>query len=205
VAPRRCWACPHDVQIAEESSVFDKILGICQTERTMRRTVYLPRIPGFGELLRNRRNALGVTLSELGQACEVDPSDLSRWEAKRRKPPERPVVVGICRALGLAPDEEEARQLLAAAERERYEGRKETDLLDVARYRPKVRAIPLHKNPVLTATDELELIEQLIKVVRKEGWNKVTMRLPGRVIQEIVREDLVVGEEPTVTPRRRRR
>ncbi len=192
-----------------QSIKVDKYLFVCQNRSFMVKKVRvrnLPKpIPPFSELLRNRRNAAGLTLSELGEACSVDPADISRWEANKRKPPERPVVVRICRALGLELDEDEAVLLLAAAERDRYENDKDADLLDVAQYRRGVRAIPIHNNPVLTAKDELELIEQLVKVVREAGWQKVTVRLPGKVVQEIVREDLVGNERPIVTRRRRRR
>jgi hypothetical protein len=101
--------------------------------------------------------------------------------------------------------------LLAAAERERYEDVEEEYLLDVRRYQggkaPQKRGArigtPLaldspellehrlgrHQNPIFTAEDDAEMMEQLMKVIRKSDWRRVSVLQADNTIQDIVRKE----------------
>ena len=171
-----------------------------------------PKLPGFGQLLRTQRQWAALTLDELGRSCGVDPADISRWESSTRKPPERPIVVRISKAFGFNPDTAETRLFLAAAERERYEDFDEEYLLDVRRYQhpkapsertgnrvgPKValgstewlnRHQGRHHNPIFTAVDDAEMVEQLMRVIRKSGWQRVSVLQQDGTMQDIVRKE----------------
>jgi len=121
-------------------------------------------------------------------------------------------VVRISKAFGFNPDTVETRLLLAAAERERYEDIDEEYLLDVRRYRhgeaPSKKtgnraSLPVklgspewlnrhvgrHLNPIFAAVDDAEMVEQLMKVIRKSGWQTVSVLQQDGTIQDIVRKE----------------
>ena len=77
--------------------------------------------PKFGELVRARREHLGLTLTDFAARCRTDAGNLSRIERGERKPPELPHLVRIAEALSIQRDSPSWHQLMAAAARDRFE------------------------------------------------------------------------------------
>jgi transcriptional regulator with XRE-family HTH domain len=156
----------------------------------------------FGELLKRKRLENKATLEQMEG---FDAAELSRWESGNRKPPERPVVVRLCRALGLDLESADGIRLLAAAERERYKDLDESYLLDFRRYRDAGRRGPSigrprslsetasragrHVNPIIVVENDLEFIESIIHQLKRGGTRVMIEREDG-LIQDIVRSKL---------------
>lgn len=60
-----------------------------------------PAVGHMGTLIRSRREALGLTLYELGQQCGLSESELSRLEREERQP-RFETVMKIAQALGVS-------------------------------------------------------------------------------------------------------
>src|SRR5262245_35858422 len=80
-----------------------------------------PPKPKFGELVRARREHLGLKLTDFAASCRIDAGNLSRVERGERKPPELPHLVRLAEALGIQRDSLSWHQLMAAAARDRFE------------------------------------------------------------------------------------
>jgi hypothetical protein len=134
----------------------------------------------------------------------LDLGNYSRIEQSQRKPPERPIVVRICQALGPDLGGLEVLELLAAAERERYSGYSESELLDLDRYwravageertsariainspADKLSRIGRVRNPVVPVSGDLEAIEQITGVLRKRGWQVIRILTRDGTWEEI--------------------
>ena len=69
----------------------------------------------FGERLRQLREQAGLSQNALARAAGIDSTHLSRIENGKQGVPRRTTIVKLVRALGLSLTDEEAQQLLAAA------------------------------------------------------------------------------------------
>lgn len=74
----------------------------------------------FGTLLRHYRTRQGVSQNQLANLINLTPSNVSRWEAGKRKPPDRATVLALGEALDLEP--RDTNLLLAAAGYMQVEG-----------------------------------------------------------------------------------
>ncbi|MFN2203688.1 MAG: tetratricopeptide repeat protein [Caldilineaceae bacterium] len=74
----------------------------------------------FGALLRHYRTRQDVSQNQLAELIDLTPSNISRWEAAKRKPPDRATVLALGDALSLEP--REINLLLAAAGYMQVEG-----------------------------------------------------------------------------------
>jgi len=169
----------------------------------------MQKLRKFGFLLREHRQRREIPLGEVAQRCDLDLGNYSRIEQGQRKPPERPIVVRICQALGPDLGGLDILELLAAAERERYSGYSESELLDVDQYRravageertgprilprrridspvDKLRRIGKIRNPAFAVTDDLEAIEQIASVLRKKGWRAIRILTRDGTWEEIL-------------------
>ena len=74
----------------------------------------------FGALLRHYRTRQGVSQIQLADDINLTPSNISRWEAAKRSPPDRATVLALGEALDLEP--RDTNLLLAAAGYMQVEG-----------------------------------------------------------------------------------
>jgi tetratricopeptide (TPR) repeat protein len=74
----------------------------------------------FGALLRHYRTRQDVSQNQLANLINLTPSNISRWEAAKRKPPDRATVLALGEALDLEP--RDTNLLLAAAGYMQVEG-----------------------------------------------------------------------------------
>ncbi len=74
----------------------------------------------FGALLRHYRTRQGVSQNQLADEINLTPSNISRWEAAKRKPPDRATVLALGEALEL--EARDTNLLLAAAGYMQVEG-----------------------------------------------------------------------------------
>ena len=165
----------------------------------------MPKLRKFGFLLREHRQRRGIPLGEVAQRCELDLGNYSRIELGQRKPPERPIVVRICQALGSDLGGLDVLELLAAAECERYPGYDESELLDIDQYwraiagqerigprillnspADKLRRVGRIRNPAAAVSGDLEAIEQIVGVFRKKGWQVIRILTRDGTWEEIL-------------------
>ncbi len=168
----------------------------------------MPKLRKFGPLLRQHRQRREIQLGKVAQACGLDLGNYSRIELGQRKPPERPVVVRICQALGPDLGGLDILELLATAERERYPGYDEWELLDVDQYwravagqerigprvlidspADRLRRVGRIRNPAAAVSGDLQAIEQIASVFRKKGWQVIRILTRDGTWEEILLSD----------------
>ena len=77
----------------------------------------------FGEMIRQRREDLHISMAELAADCGLDQGNLSRIETGKRKPPELPFVLKMAERLQVPRDSQQFHDLLRRAEEEKYADR----------------------------------------------------------------------------------
>jgi len=151
-----------------------------------------------------------LTLDEVGRSADLDPADISRWESSTRKPPERPIVVRISRPLDsiLTPlklgfcSPRPSVSAMRTSMKNTFSMFVVTGMVSTFEKTGNRASLPVklgspewlnrhvgrHLNPIFAAVDDAEMVEQLMKVIRKSGWQTVSVLQQDGTIQDIVRK-----------------
>ncbi|HEX8733309.1 MAG TPA: helix-turn-helix domain-containing protein, partial [Ktedonobacterales bacterium] len=121
----------------------------------------------FGDLLRSRRRAAGLTQEELAERAGLSARGIADLERGVRRAPRRETVLLLAHALGAAPEEEAA--FFAAARRPTAP--------------PKPSAPALHNLPahVTALLGRDEAIREVVALARRPGTRLVTLTGPGGI------------------------
>ena len=76
----------------------------------------------FGEVVRSRRKALGMSMTDLGNKVDIDQGNLSLIETGKRRPPETFYAERMAEALGIPSSRTVFKSFLQRAEVERHSG-----------------------------------------------------------------------------------
>ncbi len=166
--------------------------------------------PTFGEFLRSRRLATGLTLIELGELANFDPANLSRLERDLMPPPaSEEVLERLARALGITKYGLEWHTMvdLAAAARGRLPGdlQRQGNLPDVfTRLREEQRELrEVRPNPhrIYSLADALEELMSLRQSVRQDSEQIIGLHVITSDGRRVVIGPIRDAEEPSGSAR----
>ena len=132
------------------------------------RTVKLyHRVMEFGERIRQLREHAGLSQNALARAAGIDSTHVSRIENSKQGVPRRTTVVKLIRALGLSLTDEQAQELLAAANLPVGRAPMRAAVLGAPRRRPRSAKATLHELKIVLL-QAVELISELEEIVDEE-------------------------------------
>jgi transcriptional regulator with XRE-family HTH domain len=125
------------------------------------------RIMEFGEHLRHLRGQAGLSLNALARAAGIDSTHLSRIENSKQGVPRRTTIVKLIRALGFSLTDQEAQELLAAANLAVGRTPIRGAVLGAPHKRPRSARVTLHELKIVLL-QAVELISELEEIVDEE-------------------------------------
>jgi transcriptional regulator with XRE-family HTH domain len=125
------------------------------------------RVMEFGERIRQLREQAGLSQNALARAAGIDSTHVSRIENAKQGVPRRTTVVKLIRALGLSLTDEQAQELLGAANLAVGRAPMRSAVLGAPRRRPRSAKATLHELKIVLL-QAVELISELEEIVDEE-------------------------------------
>ena len=122
----------------------------------------------FGERLKHLREQAGLSQNALARAAGIDSTHLSRIENAKQGAPRRTTIIKLVRALGFSLTDEEAQELLAAANLPVGRTPMRGAVLGAPRRRPRSARATLHELKIVLL-QAVELISELEEIVDEES------------------------------------
>jgi transcriptional regulator with XRE-family HTH domain len=125
------------------------------------------RVMEFGERIRQLREQAGLSQNALARAAGIDSTHVSRIENSKQGVPRRTTVVKLIRALGFSLTDEQAQELLGAANLVVGHASMRSAVLGAPRRRPRSAKATLHELKIVLL-QAVELISELEEIVDEE-------------------------------------
>jgi transcriptional regulator with XRE-family HTH domain len=122
----------------------------------------------FGEHLRQLREQAGLSQNALARAAGIDSTHMSRIENAKQGAPRMTTVVKLVRALGLSLTDEQAQQLLRAANLAVGHAPMRSPVLGAPQRRPRSAKATLHELKIVLL-QAVDLISELEEIVDEEN------------------------------------
>jgi transcriptional regulator with XRE-family HTH domain len=121
----------------------------------------------FSERLKQLREQAGLSQNARARAAGIDSTHLSRIENAKQGAPRRTTIVKLVRALGFSLTDEEAQELLRAANLAVGRTPMRSAVFGAPRRRPRSARATLHELKIVLL-QAVELISELEEIVDKE-------------------------------------
>jgi transcriptional regulator with XRE-family HTH domain len=125
------------------------------------------RVMEFGERIRQLREQAGLSQNALARAAGIDSTHVSRIENSKQGVPRRTTVVKLIRALGFSLTDEQAQELLAAANLAVGRAPMRAAVLGAPRRRRRSAKATLHELKIVLL-QAVDLISELEEIVDEE-------------------------------------
>jgi transcriptional regulator with XRE-family HTH domain len=125
------------------------------------------RVMEFGEQIRQLREQAGLSQNALARAAGIDSTHVSRIENAKQGVPRRTTVVKLIRALGFSLTDEQAQELLGAANLAVGRTPMRAAVIAAPRRRPRSATATLHELKIVLL-QAVDLISELEEIVDEE-------------------------------------